>query len=235
MRIADFAVQRWRFTVVVFAMLAALGVSSWFAIPRSEDPTFPIPIYTVVAVLPGATPVDLERLVVEPIEERVTELEDVKTIDARIEDGLAVVSVEFEASVDVDRKYDEVVREVSALRPALPGELRELEVRKQTSLNVAIAQLALVAPTAPYHVLDSIADELEERLERLAGVRRAERWAAPEREVRVALDLGRLAAVGLPSGAVLQAIAGEAVDLPGGSVEAGGRRFSVTTSGSYGS
>ncbi|HEX5634260.1 MAG TPA: efflux RND transporter permease subunit, partial [Gemmatimonadales bacterium] len=233
MRIAEFSVRRWRFTVVVFVMLALLGVTSWRAIPRAEDPTFPIPIFPIVAVLPGAAPVDLERLVVEPIEERLTELDDLKTIDARIEDGLAVVEVEFQAGVDVERKYDEVLREVNALRPDMPPELRTLEVKKTTALNVAILQLALVSPTAPYAAMDSLAKELEERIERVAGVRRAERWAAPEREVRVSLDLGRLAQLGLPPAAVLGAIQGESADVPGGALDAGGRRFNVKTSGSY--
>ena len=232
MMLAEFSVRRWRFTVVVFVMLAALGITSWRAIPRSEDPTFPIPIFIVAAVLPGASPVDLERLVVQPVEERVTELEDLKNIDAQIEDGLAVIEIEFFPSVDAERKYDEVVREMNALRPELPAELHEMEIRKGTPLNVAIAQLALVSETVPYNTLDSLAEELEERIELVPGVRKAERWAAPEREVRVALDLGRLAAQGLPADAVLRALSGEAADLPGGSVEAGGRRFNVKTSGS---
>jgi multidrug efflux pump subunit AcrB len=126
-----------------------------------------------------------------------------------------------------------VVREVNALRPSLPPELRSLEVKRQTSLNVAIAQLALVAPAAPYALLDSLAQQMEERIERVPGIRRAERWAAPAREVRVALDLGRLSQLGLPPAAVLGAIQGEAADVPGGALDAGGRRFNVKTSGSY--
>ena len=233
MRIAEFSVRRWRFTVVIFVMLAALGVASWRSIPRAEDPSFPIPIYTVVAVLPGATPVDLERLVVKPIEDKVTELERLKEIDARVGDGLAVIQVEFDAGVDAERKYDEVVREVNALRASMPAELTTLEINKTTSLNVSILQLALVSELAPYRTMDSLAQDVEERIERVPGIRRAERWAAPGREVRVLLDLGRLAELGLPPGAVLAAIQGESADVPGGSLDAGGRRFNVKTSGSY--
>jgi multidrug efflux pump subunit AcrB len=233
MRIAEFSVTRWRFTIVIFVMLAALGVVSWRTIARAEDPSFPIPIYTVVAVLPGATPVDLERLVVKPVEDKVAELDDLKKIDARVSDGLAVIQVEFQPSVDVDRKYDEVVREVNALRPALPPELRRLDVEKTTSLNVNILQLALVSETMPYHAMDSLAEVLEERLERVPGIRKAERWAAPAREVRVLLDLGRLAELGLPPAAVVGAIQGESADIPGGALDAGSRRFNVKTSGSY--
>ncbi len=233
MKISEFAVNRYQFTVVIFAMLAALGVTSWLSIPRAEDPAFPIPIFTVVAVEPGAAPIDLERLVVKKIEDRVDELDDVKNIKSRIEDGLATVRVEFQASSDADKKYDDVLREVNALRSSLPPELALLEVRKASSLDVNIVQLALVSEVASYRTLDSLAELLEDRIKTVPGVRRAERWAAPARQVRVSLDLGRLAELGVPPGRVLQAIGGESADIPGGTVDAGLRRFSVRTSGSY--
>lgn len=233
MRIAEFSVRRFQFTVVVFLMLVALGVASWFSISRGEDPTFPIPNYTIVAVYPGATPVDLERLVVKPIEERVAELDEIKSLNAKMGDGLATLYVEFQANADADRKYDEVIREVNALRPTLPAELVLLEVKKTSALDVNIAQLALVSEAASWGELDSLAEVVEERLEAVPGVRRAERWATPAREVRVELDLGRLGELGLVPGQVLQAVGGESADIPGGSVDAGLRRFNVRTTGSY--
>ncbi len=233
MSILEFPVRRWQFTVVLFAMLAALGVSSWLAIPRGEDPPLYVPTFTVVAVYPGSSPADLERLVVRDIEERLDALENVEEIRSRIQDGVATVSVEFDFAENPDDRYDEVVREINALRPELPQELAVLKVEKVTTLDVAIAQVALVSETAPYRVLDDLGERLEDRLTALPGVRAAERWGVPEPRVDVALDLGRLARLDLPPGRVLQAIGGESADLPAGRVEAGARSFNVRTSGSY--
>ncbi len=233
MKLTSFAVRNWQFTVVVFAMLAALGLASWNAVPRLEDPPLDFPTFTVVAVYPGASPTDLERLVVTELEERLDQLEDVKSINSRLRDGVATVRIEFLEDQDPDEKYDDVVREVNALRPDLPAELTRLDIEKATTLDVNILQVALVSPTAPYHVLDSLAEELEDRFGAVTGVREAERWGAPERQVEVALDLGRLSTLSLPAGQVLQAIGGESADIPGGSVEAGLRRYSVRSSGSY--
>ena len=233
MSLLEFPVRRWQFTVVLFAMLAALGVSSWLAIPRGEDPPLYVPTFTVVAVYPGASPADLERLVVRDIEERLDALENVEEIRSRIQDGVATVTVEFDFAENPDDRYDEVVREINALRPELPAELAVLNVEKVTTLDVAIAQVALVSETAPYRVLDDLAERLEDRLTALPGVREAERWGVPEPRVDVALDLGRLARLDLPPGRVLQAIGGESADLPAGRVEAGARSFNVRTSGSY--
>jgi multidrug efflux pump subunit AcrB len=233
MKLLDFPVRHWQFTVVVFAMLAALGVSSWLAIPRGEDPPLYVPSFTVIAVYPGASPADLERLLVRDVEERLDALENVDQIESRIEDGVATVNVEFDFGEDPDDRYDEVIREMNALRPELPAELASLTVEKVTTLDVAIAQVALVSEAAPYHVLDELAERLEDRLTALPGVRDAERWGVPERQVDVELDLGRLSRLNLPPNRVLDAIGGESADFPAGRVEAGARVFNVRTSGSY--
>ena len=70
MKIAEFSVRNYQFTIVVFLMVAALGINALFTIPLAEDPTFAIPTFTVVTVYPGATPADMEQLVVDPIEQR---------------------------------------------------------------------------------------------------------------------------------------------------------------------
>src|SRR5690349_10453268 len=124
----EFPIKRYQFTLVAFAMLVALGISSYFNIPRQEDPYFPIPIYQVIVGWPGAEPGDIERLVVKPIEDRISELDDIKKIESFSNDGLAHLQAEFESTVDAEKKYDEVVREINALRPTLPAELTRLEI-----------------------------------------------------------------------------------------------------------
>jgi multidrug efflux pump subunit AcrB len=232
MKLTAFAVKHWQFTVILFAMLAALGLTSLATIPRGEDPPIDFPTFTVVAVYPGANPSDLERLVVKQIEDTLHRLDDVKNITSHIRSGVARIEIEFDPNQDADKKYDDVVREVNALRPELP-DLVQLTIYKASTLDVNIVQVALVSDLAPYHLLDSLAEQLEDRLSALPGVRAAERWGAPRRQVDVALDLGRLAQFGLPVGQVLGAIGGESVDIPGGDADAGHKSFSVRSSGGY--
>lgn len=228
-----FAVERWQFTVLVFLMFVALGASSWFAIARSEDPSFPVPIYTVVAVYPGASPEDMEQLVADPVEKQLKTLENVKELRSTSSDGLTVIRIEFDADVDAERKYDQVVREVNALRPALPAALQRLEVERNQNSDLTVFQLALVAPQLPYAQLEDAARALEERVERIAGVKRAERWAAPPRELQVTLDLGRMSRFGITPAQVLQALGSDNTQIPGGSVDVGTRRYNVATQGRY--
>ena len=233
MRLAEFSVRNWQFTIVLFVMLALLGVSAWLGIPRLEDPPLEFPSFLIVAVYPGASAEDLERLVITEIEDALNGLDRVDKIDSHIKAGVATVWIEFADGEDPDEKYAEVTREIDALRPTLPAELVKLEVQRASTLDVNIVQVALVSDTAPYHELDEQAEALEDRLSSVPGVRDAARWGAPERQVDVALDLGRLAQFALPPTQVLAAIGGESADIPGGNVEAGHRMFSVGSSGSY--
>ena len=233
MRIWAFSVTRWQFTLVLFGLLIALGLSSLSRIPRSEDPEFHVPIPTIVVVYPGADPVDIERLVVDPIEDAINELDDIKRMDSRSMDGVGVIQVEFQWSTDADEKYDEVVREVNRIRAQLPADIAGLEVRKAGSGLVNIAQVALVSETASYRQLKDLGDALKDEVETVPGVRRSQVWAVPQPEVRVAVDLERMGRAGVTLGRIEAAIRGENATIPGGAVDVGLRKFNLKTSGGY--
>lgn len=232
-KLVEFSVTRWQFTVLIFLMFAALGVTSWMAIPRAEDPDFPVPIFTTVAVYPGASPEDMEQLVTEPIERQLKTLTGIKTLKSTSSDGLAVITVEFDPNVDAERKYDQVIREVNAMRPLLPAALQRLDVQRNENSDLSVFQVALVAPEAPYPVVDDLAKRVEDAMERVAGIKKATRWAAPPREMQVTLDLGRLARLGLTPGQVLAALGSDNTQIPGGSVDVGTRRYNIATAGRY--
>ena len=233
MDLIEYGIRRPQLTVLGFIMAVVLGISALRTIPLAEDPAFPIPTFPIVAVLPGASPTDMEQLIVDPIEETLNGLEGLKRVKTDIRDGVASMIVEFDPGVDVDAKYDEVIREVGALRPTLPADLTRLDIDRFNSSNVAVVQLALVSDALPYREIERMARLLEDRLEQVPGVKGADRWAVPAREVVVDLQLDRLEANHLSPAQVLGAIRSESLSLPGGAVNAGSRKFNVKTSGSY--
>ena len=233
MRIWAFSVRRWQFTLVLFGLLIAVGANSYLNIPRSEDPEFHAPIPTIVAVYPGADPADIESLVVDPIEDAISELDDIKRMRSRSMDGVGVIQIEFHWHTDPDKKFDEVVREVNRIRGELPDDLGSLEIRKAGSGLVNIVQLALVSESASWRELKELAEQLSDSIETAPGVRRSETWAYPESEVRVAVDLERMGRAGVTLRELENAIRGENASIPGGAVDVGLRKFNIRTSGSY--
>src|SRR6185503_13209484 len=229
----EFPIRRYQFTLVAFAMLVALGLTSFFNIPRQEDPHFPVGRVRITVPYPGAEPQEVERLVVKPIEDRLSELDDMKRIESRSSDGGATLVAEFYSFVDAEKKYEQVERELSALRPQLPPEIADILVQKVNPALVSIVQFALVSADAPYPELEGLARDLKDTLKTVDGVRNAQTWAYPARELRVALDLPSMAELKLAPGRVMQALQSENASIPGGSIDVDSRSFSLKTSGSY--
>lgn len=233
MKITDFSVKNYQFTLIVFVALIAIGINSLLNMPRGEDPDFQAPQFSVVVVYPGTSPKDMEELVTDPIEKRMNELDDIKRIVSRIDDGLAVIRVEFKYETDPDKKYQDVVREIDALRNKLPQDILNIDIQKFSPSDVNILQIALMSETAPYKDLEEWSKKLKERLEKIKTLKNVDNWAFPQQQVRVSLQLEKLAQYKIPLNKVLGAIQSENVNMPGGSIEMGKKKFNVKTSGNY--
>ncbi len=227
------ALSNGAFTAVLTTMLVALGLVSFFTMPRSEDPVFELPNVIVVASYPGADPEALETQVIEPLEDAIRELDDLRTVESTVQDGLGVISIEFEYGIDADDAFDDVLQKVNREEPQLPEALRSLETVRVRLTDVPVLQLALFDEGGDDFRLVRITDELERTLEAVPGVKEFEVWGLPDPEVRVEVDPTRLEAHGVPIEAVLGALAGAGLELPGGDLDLGARRFNVRTSGDF--
>lgn len=233
MKISEFSVKNYQFTLIIFALVLGLGLNSLFNMPRGEDPEFESPNFSVIVVYPGTSPVDMEELVVDPIEKRVSELEDIKRIVSNVDDGLAIVRIDYKYETDPEDAYQEVVREIGALQQELPQDIFSIEIRRLTPTDVNILQMAIVSETATYRQLEEQAEKLKEQLEGVKALKKVNNWGFPETVVKISLNLDKMAAARIPLNAVLGAVQSENVNIPGGSVNAGVRRFNIKTSGSY--
>ena len=235
MKITEYAVRHPQFTFIVFLLFTALGIGSFLTIPRLEDPDFKVPSFSVVAVYPGANARDIEQLVARPLEDAFKELDDLDKLRTTVKDGFAFIGVDFLYGTDPEKKYDDVLRQVNVRRPKLPEGIVEVDVRKIQTINVAMMQIALISPDASYPRLQELAETLRKRLETVSGVRQARKHAFPEKQLRVSLDLDKISQQRLSLDRIIGAIQGDNATIPGGAIEAGGRRYNLKTSGSYSS
>jgi multidrug efflux pump subunit AcrB len=233
MNLTAFSLKNTRFTFVLFFCIIALGINAFLEIPRREDPHLNLPGAFVVVVFPGASAVEIERLVVRPLEDSIKELDDILKMRAVIRDGVVVLTTDFGWNVSPDKVYDDVLRQVNKVRASLPAGIFSVDVRRLTTLNTATMQFALVSPEASNARLEDIAENLRRRIETVSGVRTTERHALPSRQVRVTIDLDRATALRVPPMQLINAIQAGSTNIPGGVVELGNRRFNIETSGAY--
>ncbi len=233
MKLIDYAVKFPQLTMLFAAMLVIIGVSTIINMPRSEDPELSSPDFPIVIIYPGTSPKDMEELVVNPIEKKISSLENIKHIRTTIRDGLAVVEVVYQHGVNIDEKYQEVIREVNNMRSELPADIYSIDIQKWMPSNVNVIQAALISENASFDKLKEYSENLQDELEKLPMLKNVKIHGLPGKNVRVELKLDKMSQMHIPLNAVLGSIQSEAINIPGGNVDAGTRSFNIQTNGSY--
>ena len=233
MKILEYAVKFPQMTMLVAAMLIIVGASTIINMPRSEDPELSEPDFQIIVVYPGTSPKDLEELVVKPIEQKMSSLEKIKHIRSTIQNGLAVIEVVYHHGVDIDNKYQEVIREVNNMRSELPSDIYSIDVQKWLPSNVNVIQAALISENTSYNELKKYSKNFKDELEKLPMLKNVKVDGLPDKVIRVELKLDKMSQMHIPLNAVLGSVQSESVNIPGGSIDAGTQAFNIQTSGSY--
>lgn len=233
MRLTSLVIGNHRFVVIVFLLLIVAGIDSFFQMPRTENPEITVPAASVFAVYPGVSISDLEQLVAQPIEDALNELEDIKRVSTIIRDGLVVTHVEFFFGVDADERYEKIVQEVNAVKSKLPADLYALETMKWRVSDVVLKQMAFVGDSISYDLLLLEAEKLKDNLRKIPEIRKVDILAYPEQEVRIALDMEKMAVLSISIDEVGQIIAANNANIPGGNILVGEKSYAVKTSGAY--
>lgn len=232
MKITNFAVKNYQFTLIIFLLFAVVGVLTLFTMPRSEDPTIHPPEYLITVIYPGTSPKDMEEQVVKPIENKIYGLENIDKMLTTIEDGVAAIQVKFKYGVDIDNKYQEISTEINALKNSeLPKDIYLIKTEKISSSDVNILQVALISDNASDKLLRDEADILKTRLEKITDLKEVKYSGMPEQEIRVDVQLDKLAQLKIPLNVVAGSLQSEAADIPGGSINLDSKVFNVKTSG----
>jgi len=201
--------------------------------PKSEDPYLKFNMSSILIIDPGTAPEDMETLVVNPIEEKINELEDIEKIESEITNGVASIKVEFEYGIDNDNKHREIVQIVNELSADLPETIVRTDLRQPSVLDVSIMQLAITSPSASPAVLKKSADDLKDKLESSFGVRAIDLDAEQELEIKVKCDMEKMAHYRISLGQVMMSIQNLHRIIPGGSIQLGNKEFNIKSSGLY--
>ncbi len=233
MRLPELAINNRSFTWMVLIFLTVLGVRSLVTMPRTENPEVTVPGSSIIVLMPGSGPMDMETLVALPLEEAVNELDDIKRIITDLRDGIAVISVEFEFDSDADEKYNEVVQQVNSIRNTLPAEILHLETWQWSISDMSMMLLALVSDDAPYAEMEQTTEDLRKRIDKIRSIRKVSAYALPEQEIHIQLDFEKMAMVNTSLDHITRAIQSNNMNIPGGDINLGASSLSVKSSGSF--
>ncbi|MEX2047947.1 MAG: efflux RND transporter permease subunit, partial [Gemmatimonadota bacterium] len=214
--------------LLIGASLAA-GAGGLLTTPREEEPQIRVPMIDVAVGLPGATPREVERRVVEPLERAIWEVSGVEYVYSTSQSDGALVTARFEVGTEPEIALTRLYGKLLANAAYAPSGATPPLVTLHGINEVPILTITLSGggDAGDGYLLRQQAVELAAELKRLPDV--AETWVvggAP-REVRVTLDAAALAARGLSAGAVLHALGAASSELPAGAVVSENRTVPV--------
>jgi HAE1 family hydrophobic/amphiphilic exporter-1 len=222
--------------LVLFAVMTVLGLFAFMGLPITRAPNVDVPVVSVTVTEPGAAPAELETQVTKRIEDAIADVPGVKHVQSTITDGVSSTVVELRLEVSSDRALNDVKDAVAKIRADLPRGIDEPIIERIDVVGQSIQTFAATAPGMTLEQLSWFVDDTVLRdLQGVPGVGRAERIGGVTREIRVALDGDRLAALGITAGGVSQQLRDTNVDLAGGRGEVGGQEQAIRTLAQAGS
>lgn len=220
MLLSDISIKRPVFATVLSILLLVFGLVSFLNLPLREYPNIDPPVVSVDVNYPGAPANIVETRITQLIEERISGIEGIETIESVSRDGRSVVNIEFSVNRDIDAAANDVRDRVSGVQDNLPQEAEPPEIQKADSNDSVIIwqNLASARMSVP-ELTDFARRYLVDQYSSLDGVARVRVGGGLNYAVRIWLERGQLAARGLTVSDVEAALRRENLELPAGSFE----------------
>jgi len=213
--------------------LIALGINSYRKIPLEQMPAVDIPYAVILTTWVGASPEDVEKDITKRIEDAVSGIDGLKTIESSSMENISQVQLEFNLSVDIDVAAQDIREKLDGVLADLPKDADRPVIQKVNINAIPIVNLFLTG-SAPLDDLYEYADnQLSDRFATVPGVGSVKVIGGNEREVWIELHREKLAAAGLTSLEICSALQGGVLNLPSGNIRENGGELSVRFDAEY--
>ena len=228
----SFAVEHKTSVLVLLFIIVLMGALSYRATPKESFPEMAIPMIAIRTIYPGVSPADIESQVTRVLEEDLSTISEIKELTSTSIEGYSSVVAEFEASVDLDAALQKVREKVDLAKTDLPQDVEEPSIIEFNFSEVPIMQVNLSGEYGLVR-LKELAEELQDRVEAIPAILRADLRGGLEREVQVDVDLSQMNYHAVELGDVIEAIRNENVNIPGGSIDVGDTKYLVRVDGEF--
>jgi HAE1 family hydrophobic/amphiphilic exporter-1 len=242
MKIVDTAIHKPVTTAVGAILLVLFGALALARIPVQLTPTVEQPQVTVMTIWPGASPLEIEREIVDEQEEQLKSLEGLLEMTSTSSDSVGQISLKFVISTDIDSALLKVSNRLEQV-PSYPDDAEKPIIQSVSAEANAMAWFVLINdpdaevedPVDVTTLLTFTEDFIQPEFERVEGVGQMMVFAGREQEMQVIVDPAELAARRITITEFLAAIERENRNISGGDFDEGKRRYLVRTVGEYGS
>ena len=229
--LAQLCVRRPVFTTMLILALIVVGAFSYFSLGVDLFPKVDIPAVTITVADPGASPEEVETEITKKVEDAVNTISLIDEVRSTSSEGRSVVVVSFLLQKSGDIAAQEIQNKVNLIVADLPQTAKPPVVQKLDPDAAPVLQIAVSSPRS-IRDLTLIADKrIKQQLENAKGVGEITILGGAKREIHVVVDPDRLRSFNLTVTDVFNAVRQQNLELPGGSLNAGAKEFTVRTTG----
>lgn len=225
------AIRRPLTMLMLIVALAIMGARSLSLLQVDRFPRVDFPVITVSVAFPGASPEDVESLILEPIEDVVVGLPGVDSIQAIANEGVGFVVIQFQETVDGNTAAIDVERQVAAVQ--LPDDATDPSIFKFDFNAIPIMEIIITGPQSQDELARIARDDIAPRLQSVQGVASVDVFGGREELISVEADPRQLAAYNLTLGALQQTFGVNNLTFPVGNLSEGSTRSSVRSVGNF--
>ncbi len=232
--LSDLSIRRPVFATVMSLLLVVLGVIAYTRLTLRELPAIDPPIVSVYVAYPGASAAVVETRITQVLEDSLSGIEGVETIESQSSNGEGSISIEFSLDRDIEAAANDVRDAVSRVVDRMPEEADPPEIEKAESDSEVIVWLNMSSTRMDTLELSDFAERyVVDRLSAIDGVSRVRVGGEQRYAMRIWLDSAAMAARGLTVADVEAALERENVELPAGSLESTDRDFTLRVQRGY--
>ncbi|MEE2906130.1 MAG: efflux RND transporter permease subunit [Gemmatimonadota bacterium] len=231
-RATSLAIEHKTSVLVLLFIIGLMGALAYRATPKESFPEMAIPMIAINTIYPGVSPADVESQVTRILEEDLATISEISDLTSTSVEGYASILVEFDVGMDLDEALQQVREKVDLAKPDLPEDAEEPTIVEFNFSEMPIMQVNLSGEYGLVR-LKEIAEELQDRLETIPSILRADVRGGLEREVKVDVDLSQMNYHGIAIDDVIDAIRNENVNIPGGSIDVGATKYLVRVDGEF--
>jgi HAE1 family hydrophobic/amphiphilic exporter-1 len=219
MFISDFAIRRPIVTVTAMVALVVFGIFALLNLHTDEFPDIQQPVIGVTIVYPGASPSEVTREIIEPVEDAIFGISGVdgeKSTCSGI-DGLATCTIFFDFEKPIQQASQDIRDAISTQRDDLPPEMEEPVLTRFDPSEEPVITMTLTSGSVPATTLSRLADPgVTRALRSIAGVAQVSVVGGIEREMTVELQPAALEASGVSVAQVVQSLQAQNLAAPVG-------------------
>lgn len=233
MSLPQLSIRRPVAVAMFFLGIVFLGILSFVRLPIDLLPDIAYPRLVVYTTNAGVAPVEVERFLTEPVEQAVSTVPGVQSVESVSREGSSLVTVRFAWGTDMDFAALNVREKLDNIRDGLP-ELASRPVVLRTDPRSEPVMALSVSGSRDLPALKELAESVfRRRLEQIDGVAQATVTGGLEREIQVEVDPRLLESYGLTIDDLARTLDAANASAPGGTIRRGRYRYSLRTLGEF--